>query len=152
MTTSWVSFDPGKTTGVTVWQQKPEQEEPQCVRVEQLNQEELDNFLNPIPVIPVPKVFIIEDYRVFGQKKNAHVGSRVETAKVIGYIEGCARRHKIEVVLQPASILSIAVLWSGKKMPSDHSVSHWVSAYNHAYYYLHKQGLLKARVLEDESK
>lgn len=151
MTTSWISFDPGKTTGITVWYQEVEKE-PQCIQVGQLNEEELDIFLDELPKNKIPDVFIIEEYRIFGQKKNAHVGSKVETIQVIGQLKAFARKHKIEIIEQPANILVIAQLWSGKKMPKDHSNSHWVSAYNHAYYYLHKQGLLKARVLQEEEK
>lgn len=149
VTTGWISFDPGKTTGVTVWGENNEDQEIRCILVGQFNEQELDEFLDKCASIP-PKVFIIEEYRIFGQKKNAHVGSKVETIQVIGQLKAFARKHKIEVVEQPANILVIAQLWSGTKMPKDHSKSHWVSAYNHAYYYLHKQGLLKARVLESD--
>lgn len=154
MATSWVSFDPGKTTGMTFWIKNKETEEPQCILVNQFNEEELDDFLEDIGGNPLkqPDVMIVEEYRIFGQKKNAHVGSKVETIQVIGQLKAFARKHKIEIVEQPANILVIAQLWSGKKMPSDHSKSHWVSAYLHAYYYLHKQGLLKARVLQEEEK
>jgi hypothetical protein len=149
--TSWISFDPGKTTGMTVWSSVGKAE-PQCVRVEQFNEEELDNFLEKlVDPLRIPDVFIIEEYIIFGHKKNAHIGSKVETVQVIGQLKAFARKYKIEIVEQPARILTIAQLWSGCKIPSDHSISHWASAYNHAYYYLHKQGLIKARVLETEA-
>jgi hypothetical protein len=148
MTECWISFDPGKITGVTVWT-KPTEDEPQCVKVNQFNEQELDEFLDGLE--GWVDVFIIEEYRIFGQKKNAHVGSKVETIQVIGQLKAYARKYKIEIVEQPARILTIAQLWSGCKIPSDHSISHWASAYNHAYYYLHKQGLIKARVLETEA-
>jgi hypothetical protein len=146
--TSWVSFDPGKTTGMTLWV-KLENEEPRCTRVDQFNEQELDYFLDELE--GWVDVFIIEEYRIFGQKKEAHVGSKVETIQIIGQLKAYARQYKIEIVEQPASILTIAQLWSGCKIPKDHSISHWASAYNHAYYYLHKQGLIKARVLETEA-
>jgi hypothetical protein len=147
--TSWISFDPGKTTGMTLWIKNPADTEPLCVKVDQFNEQELDYFLDELK--GWVDVFIIEEYRIFGQKKNAHVGSKVETIQVIGQLKAYARKYKIEIVEQPARILTIAQLWSGCKIPSDHSISHWASAYNHAYYYLHKQGLIKARVLETEA-
>jgi hypothetical protein len=152
MSEGWISFDPGKTTGVTVWGCNSLEEEPQCISVHQLNQEELDNFLDQVEMFDPSstKAFIIEEYIIFGHKKEAHVGSKVETIQVIGQLKAFARKYKIKVVEQPARILTIAQLWSGCKIPSDHSISHWASAYNHAYYYLHKQGLIKARVLESD--
>jgi hypothetical protein len=90
----------------------------------------------------VPEV-IVEDFTLYKSKALQQSGSKMETVRVIGSIESWARRNKSVLVKQPASHLTIAQLWSGVKMPSDHRKSHWVSAYNHGYYYLVKQGVRK---------
>lgn len=89
---------------------------------------------------------IIEDYTLFKNKALQQSGSKLETVRIIGEVEGFCRRHKITIVKQDPSILKIAQLWSGKKMPKNHSKSHWVSAYNHGYYYLVKQKIKKLKV------
>lgn len=96
-----------------------------------------------------PKVFIIEDYRVFKHKAKIHIGSRLETARVSGAIEAFARRNNIEIVFQPSRILGITQMWSGIRMPSDHTKSDQISAFLHGYHYLYNQGIIKPRVLED---
>jgi hypothetical protein len=146
----YISWDPGVTTGVVCWDLEGEP-----VRKAQLNINGLNLFLrnfeqhlrkNPEDK---PVEWIIEDYRVFNHKASAHAGSRLETARISGNLEGVAARAGIEIVFQPANILNITQMWSGVRMPSDHSKSHQVSAYLHGYYRLHKKGIIKARVLEE---
>lgn len=141
----YVAWDPGETTGVACWDAKPER-----ICINQFRLPELDNFLltelEPNP----PKVFIIEGYQVFGHKAEAHIGSKLETSQIIGALKYFARRYKIEIIEQSSHILKVAQKFSGVKIPTDHKISHWASAYNHGYYYLHNKGLIKPRVLEDK--
>jgi hypothetical protein len=89
---------------------------------------------------------VIEDFTLFKSKALQQSGSKLETVRIIGAVEDFCRRHNITCVKQPASHLTIAQLWSGKKLPKNHSKSHWVSAYNHGYYYLVKQKVIKLKV------
>lgn len=93
-----------------------------------------------------PKVVICEDYRIFAKRAKAHIGSQVPTVQVIGMLKREAKRWGAEFILQPSSILSIAVLWSGVPMPSNHEISHDISAYNHGVYYLISKGIIENRL------
>lgn len=143
MSNTYASFDPGKRTGVALWD-----EHGKCTFKGILLENELDLFLDGIRGTRTYKKFIIEEYRVYGGKLAAHAGSKVETIQVIGQIKSVARSLNVSIVEQPASILKIASMWSGVKKRGQH----WPdqdSAYNHGYYYLHKLGIIRARVLDD---
>jgi len=134
----FVSIDPGGTTGVVTWDANAK-----LLDALQLNREEFEDFLEKVS----PAQVICEEYIV-----NPHVrhgGQKVETLRIIGAIESYCRRNKILLEMQRPQILTIAQKWSGKKMPKNHGISHWVSAYLHGYYFLHRKGLIKARVLDD---
>jgi hypothetical protein len=141
MIPTYVSFDPGEKSniGYVVWS-----EEAKPMKTDQTTLEGLDLLFSELP--DTVTTFIVEGYTVFGHVN--HTGSKVVTAQVIGYIKGEARSRKIECVEQPSSILKTAQMWSGVKLDGKHSVSHWKSAYNHGYYYLHRKGLIRPRVLD----
>lgn len=148
MSYPYISFDPGETTGVCCWN-----DEGEPVEVNQFKLGELDTFLwDYLYSISdqVCKTFIIEKYVIYGSKTTAHVGRPLRTAEVIGTLKSYARRNKIEVVEQMATIKNIAKMWSRTKTPPNHSKSHWHDAYLHGYYYLHNKGIIKAKVLEDD--
>jgi hypothetical protein len=86
-------------------------------------------------------VVVIEDFRLFRHKAKQQIGSKFEAVQVIGLVESWARRQGAKVVKQNADILAIAPKWSKMPMPKNHSVSHHVSAYNHAFYYLVKNDM-----------
>lgn len=146
---TYVSIDPGgsasgRTIGVVAWD-----ELGSPLKMEQFNQDELDQFLmNLREVQDTLKVIIVESYRVFSHKLEAHRNKKMGTSECIGRIKFAARLLGATVVEQPSSILSIAQKWSGTKMPSNHDQSHQVSAYLHGYYFLHRRGIIQARVLE----
>lgn len=94
--------------------------------------------------------FIIEDYKIFGSKANAHIGSRVPTIQCIGVIKLIAQKHKIEVVMQPSSILPIAEKWTQIKMPSNHAISHQFSALLHGRYWLIDNGIAETQLEIEE--
>lgn len=142
MSVKYVSFDPGVTTGVATWD-----EEGNLLRNIGVQQAGLDALLYGFEQINTIKVFVVEEYRVYASKAVAHIGSKVETAQVIGQISATARRMGIEVVMQPATILNIAMMWAQVKKPKGHLPDD-VSAYLHGYYYLHRKGIIKAKVLE----
>jgi hypothetical protein len=87
-------------------------------------------------------VVVYERYIIKPHKLQSHKGSRVETIQTIGAIRSWAIRHKLKVVEQADSILSIAQMWFQIKMPTDHAMSHQISATLHGMYYLHLQGII----------
>jgi hypothetical protein len=117
-----------------------------------LNLDELDKLLRDLEDVPTVKVFIVEGYAIRKDHLAWHSGSKVETAQTIGAIKAAARRMKIQVVEQPASILGTAPMHSGMKMPKNHALSHGPSAYNHGYHYLLTNKIVKPRVLERKKR
>ena len=144
---TYVSFDPGKRTGVTTWNEKGE-----CIKSSIFLQPSLDVFLEALTHISTIKTFIVEEYRVYSHMAEAHIGSKIETAQVIGQIKSVARQMNVQVIEQAAIRLRIAAKWAQVKVPpKGQHIRDDVSSYLHGYYYLHKKGIIKAKVLEDES-
>lgn len=141
MTNEYASFDPGKRTGIALWTATGE-----CTKKAVLQPDELELFLEGVRHTRTFKVFIIEDFRLFQHKAQAQVGSNMPASMAIGKIEMTARACGIQVVKQMSTVLGIASMWSGVKKKGQH----WPdqdSAYNHGYYYLHRNNIIKARVL-----
>ena len=93
---------------------------------------------------------IIEDYRIRHKFAKTHIGARLVAVEVIGKTTAWAQMRGIPVIMQEASILPLAQKMTGmdmKKMGA-HADTHWVSAYNHAAYYLMRQGTMKQPGLE----
>lgn len=145
---TYVSIDPGgsesgRTIGVVAWD-----ESGLPLIMQQFNQDELDEFLKNLQEKKdTLKVIIVESYRVFSHKLEAHRNKKMTTSECIGRIKFAAKMLGVTVVEQPSSILQTAEKWSGTKLPSNHANSHQVSAYLHGYFYLHRRGVIKARVL-----
>jgi hypothetical protein len=140
MQDKYLVFDPGLSTGWASFNQEGEITSKGILR----GLDELISFLSDRE--DYPDVVIYEGYRVFGHKAKAHIGSKVEAVQAIGMIKVYASRWKAEIVEQPSSILSIAQLWSGVRLPSNHDKSHDIAAYNHGVYYLQKSGIRKSRL------
>jgi hypothetical protein len=146
---TYVSIDPGgsatgSTIGVVMWD-----ELGLPLKMEQYTQDELDEFLTNLQEVKdTLKVIIVEGYRVFSHKLDAHRNKKMTTSECIGRIKFAAKMLGVSLVEQPSTILITAEKWSGTKMPKNHAKSHSVSAYLHGYFYLHKHGVLRARVLE----
>jgi hypothetical protein len=136
----YLVFDPGLSTGWAAFDEKGDVQAKGILR----GLDELISFLSDRE--DYPDVVIYEGYTVFGHKAKAHIGSKVETVQAIGMIKVYASRWKAEIVEQPSSILSIAQLWSGVRLPSNHDKSHDIAAYNHGVYYLQKSGIRKSRL------
>jgi hypothetical protein len=144
---TYVSVDPGgstksKTCGVVEWD-----ELGNAGTIYQFTKPELEDYLASLQKCTTLKTIICENYRVRPGKKH-HNWSPVFTIQTIGAVKLAARFMGVEVVMQEPVIMNIASSWSGVKLPSNHSKSHWVAAYLHGYYYLHNLNVIKARVLE----
>ena len=140
MQDKYLVFDPGLSTGWASFNQEGEITSKGILR----GLDELISFLSDRE--DYPDVVIYEGYRVFGHKAKAHIGSKVEAVQAIGMIKVYASKWRAEIVEQPSSILTIAQLWSGVKLPSNHDKSHDIAAYNHGVYYLQKNNIRKSRL------
>ena len=135
MPTYIMSIDPGDTSGWALWSGTME---PLAE-----GQADLNTMIDILDQYgPGLETIIYEDFIGYKQKVGKMAGSRFVASQVIGAIKAASRRHGIELVRQPAQILGIAAMHSGRKQPSNHKVSHKVDAYNHGYYWGVKEGLL----------
>ena len=120
------------------------------ILIQDLNENSLDNLLSNLADLNKLRSIehvIIEEYRVFNDKFN-HQGDKVHTAQVIGLIKGFCRTLKIPFTEQPARVRTVAALWSGTKVPRGH-MPDYMSAYLHGYFWLHKNGFIPPRVLDE---
>ena len=145
-TTGWVVLD--IATGVPLKREQTTGNEATSDFLYQLSHEFPDTAYELTAIV-------MEDYKIFAHKAKQHIGSNVPAAQVIGIVEHQARQWRVPVVKQPANILPMAQKLTGVTMPSNHSKSHWVSAYLHACFYLIKNGQMltlaqKKRALENE--
>ncbi|WP_230687625.1 hypothetical protein, partial [Streptococcus pneumoniae] len=85
-------------------------------------------------------------YKIFRHKAMQQVGSRGPAQQSIGILQAHAQKHRKKVWLQPANILTIAAKLTQVKMPSNHSMSHQVSAYLHGSYFLIKRHIKKTQL------
>ncbi len=95
-------------------------------------------------------VLVVEDFVTFKKRAMQQAGSRQHASQVIGMMKSFAKRKGARLVLQEASKLSTAEKVSGIKMPADHSVSHQVSAYNHAYFWMHNAGIVESKLEQEQ--
>lgn len=143
----YISVDPGQTVGVATWH-----EDGSFIHKSKMQEPVFEVFLQGLlaPGYPNEVIkFIIEEYRVYGSKSTAHIGSKIPTAQCIGKVKMVASMLNVPVIEQPATKLRVAAKWAGVKVPGGH-IPDDISAYLHGYYYLHKAGLIPARVLEFE--
>lgn len=141
----YVAFDPGKTTGVAVWDESGKAILVGC----ELNEDDLDNYLDNL-VPETVKLFIIEEYRIYSSVP--HIGSKVETVQVIGQLKAYARKHNIKTIEVPADRKEIAAKWAQVSLPKGKThLPDWKAAYLIGYYYLHREGVIEPSVLKDET-
>lgn len=144
----YVSWDPGETTGAACWNSKAE---PVLMgpQMEFKGDQARDQFLDSLEEEPI-HTFIIEEYRVYGSKFLANVGSKVYTAQVIGDLKSWARKRGIKIIEQRSDIKEIGCKWAQIPFSKKKHMPDWQSAYVHGYYYLHKAGLIRAKVLDSD--
>jgi hypothetical protein len=134
-----LAVDPGKTTGLSWWTDDYEHRGMEQVPLEDIPTKwfELSDTYGPI------KLAIVEEFVLFGKRAVQQTGSRMEASQGVGMIKALASANGCEVVIQPSSIKTVALKWSGIKMPSNHKDTHEYDAYLHGYYYFVKEGKIK---------
>lgn len=141
MITAW---DPGDTTGWAVWD-----EEGNLLKMGMCALEDIpdvwEDILAAYPTRVITTV-IVEDFVLFGKRAQSQTGSRMKASQGIGSLRTLARQERADFVLQPASIKSIAMKWSGITMPSDHDKTHEWDAFLHGYHWLVKQKRIQTQL------
>lgn len=121
-----LSVDPGKRIGVAFWT-----EEGRCQFRVVMTFEELDDFFETDRYI---EEIVYEGFRL-DHRAARQKGSNVDAAQVIGMLKSQARRRGIDIRSQTNTILPVAALHAGIKLPKGHLPDE-LSAYLHGFYYL----------------
>lgn len=138
----YVSFDPGKRTGVCGWLNPAASPVMLTVLLEK-ERDELIVWLREHP----PKILIYEPYAVFNNVYN-HQGDEVYTAQVIGQLLSLCREKEIEAIKVGPELKKVAARQAGVTIPKGHMPDQ-VSAFLIGYYHLRKIGLIPSRVLQE---
>lgn len=134
-----IAFDPGKTTGWSIFLDgKPES-------LGQTGIEEMPGKLAEFADTYKGKkvVVVYENFKLFRGRAIQQSGSDMEASQIVGQVKMIAAQNKWEIYDQPPNIKPIAQKWSGAVPPSNHAISHQVDAYNHGYYWLVKNGMVR---------
>ena len=133
-----IGIDPGASLKVESTGYATFSEEGDLVDFGQILAEDLPGLLKTIQ----PTVIVCENYRNLPWKPKAQNWSDNKASKVIGMCEmWCAINPPCKLELQDAPAKNMGIMWSGVKVPKDHSVSHQVMAYAHGVYYLVRNGI-----------
>lgn len=133
------AFDPGETTGFAAFNK--DGEVISTVNIPNIIQG-LESFFRNYRFIP--KVVIIEDYRIFPAQLKAHILSRVPTLRVIGAIELWALSHKCEIIWHEVSVKNEGRKKFGIKDGNTvHDLWHYNDAVAHGKMYFHGLGKIK---------
>jgi hypothetical protein len=139
----FISFDPGKATGWATFDEEGNLTDKGIYR-------SLDDLKDGLQAVMLmgdqPKVFIIEDFRLFSHKAVQQSGSDMPASQAIGSIELAAAVCRAEIVKQGSDILPIGERFAGVKLPKNHDESHDIAAYVHGFYYLVKKGIKQLTV------
>src|SRR5262245_41925063 len=100
----YLVVDPGKSSGIATFDDKGITEDFAIARG-------LDELMQWLEEHGPYSVVIYEDYRLFGHKAMAQVGSRMETVQAIGVLMAFARKWKAEVHRQPPSAHKLGQMW-----------------------------------------
>lgn len=136
MSQPWMaSFDPGFPIGYCLWDKHGN-------LLEQTQWDEEQFLLEMIAMDGIVRHIVYEDFRLLRHKALQQSGSRMEAAQAIGALKMQATYIGADTHVQRPEALHVASMWTGVKMPSDHKVSHEVSAYLHGYYWLVRAGVV----------
>ncbi len=112
------------------------------------------NFLETIATTGSEFVVVMEDFALLESKAERVARNKrsrkMEAVQVIGAVKFWCAVNKIKLVLQEPSLNPMNAKHSGVAIPTNHSVSHKVIAYNHAHHYLLSNGIIKHRLLDED--
>lgn len=148
----YLSVDPGVTSGITLWNSHGKPVHYNELDIDNMNRL-LDHIEYRIASISFPlKQIIVEEFRLYQKLAVQQSGSKLETVQVVGMIKRSNYVMKLPPVAEVrADSKEIAASWSGTKMPKRGThMENWKAAYLVGYYWLHQQGIIPARVLEEQ--
>lgn len=138
-----LGVDPGDTTGVAIVSRKG-----MMLGGFNLPYAEMPSFLHRVSETFRQDILsvVAENYVLYGHKAQQQQGSTFKAVRVIGQLEMWTYMQGLDLELQMANILPIAMKWSKFRPKGAHSENHYVDAYNHAFYWLVRRGLTQPRI------
>lgn len=128
----FLSFDPGKRTGVAVFDGETGDLKLKMI----FEYPELTEFLSR--VITPPIAIVVEDYIIRpGVGNRGH--ARGEAMRVIGQLEAASYRLGCPLIKQRPEVRLVAAKWAGYTVRKGHMPDD-ISAWLHGIYYLRQQG------------
>jgi hypothetical protein len=124
------SFDPGLTTGYAIFENNGKALELGDIKIGDLFKF-LENMDNPDEVGTV----VVEDYRIFQNKANAHILKKLTPPKIIGALEYWAYLRGYEFILQTPSTKEMGYRYADMAKAKEHSFSHSLDAYAHGVFF-----------------
>jgi hypothetical protein len=144
---TYVSYDPGLTTGVTLWDDKGN-----VLHFNEFDIANLHKLLNYLEQSTTRlKRNIVEEWVLYQKKALAQSGSRLEAVQVIGMIKRSNYMMNLAPVVEVrADSKEIAAQWSQTPIPRKGShMENWKAAYLIGYWWLHYVAkIIPAKVLE----
>lgn len=141
-----LGVDPGGTNGLAWFDDE--------YHISGYNQVSLEDF----PIFlqqhePTPDLIVLENYRLWKHRAIQQAGSSLPAAQAIGMVKAYAKIRGIPIVEQSPQILQNAEKMSGMSMKGQsHNKTHWIAAYNHAYWYMVKNDLVKVYIPEEDRR
>lgn len=140
-----ISVDPGDPAGIYFWEGSGE-----GIYGDQFSLDRLAQYVSEAGYWWNLEHIVYEDFRLRKGKALQQSGSRFETSQSIGMLKVLAKTMKAELHRQNTDPLTVASMWSGVKMPSNHKESHVISAFLHGYYWLVGQGIVVPEIPDIE--
>jgi len=140
--TVFIGIDPGATTGVVTY-----------INQEVTNKSQLDTGKGEDYVKQVksifdylneynPDIIVCEDYRIYEDKSDIHIGIKLYTVELLGIIKAWAYLNDCKVIMQPAIVIKRGFIsgkmenWGYPKYSGGHGKNHWHDALKHLFYAL----------------
>ena len=145
----YMSVDPGVTTGITFWDAdgKP-------LHYNEFDETGFQKTLDYLEAIGPDSNFqriIVEEWVLYQKLALAQSGSRMEASQIIGMCKRTSYVLGLEPVVEiRADAKETAAKWSGTRwdFKKRTHMPNWMASYLIGYYWLHRQGIIPARVLE----
>lgn len=131
----FLSFDPGKGTGVTGYDAKYYLQFMWTIHA--------DDVVKFLACFDHISLIVMENYRVFAHKAKAHINSDLLTVRVIGRIESWCENKDITLIPQAPSIKTTAYKWAKKKpLPKSNPRNHALDAHVHFIFFAVQRGYI----------
>lgn len=131
-----LSVDPGEHVGIALWSETGELEENYILSRDDFMIALVDGLFEGVDTV------VAEDFRLFRNKAQRQVGSKMPASLALGALELWCRQHKIWMHKQPPGILNMAAMHADVQLPAGH-LPDSLSAYLHGYYFLEGRGILR---------